>query len=217
MTQTSIDSQEPSGDSHDELLRQAFRHNAPQPGADQPTTGSLDLEARNALRRVHQDTEVRAEEHTDGYDVEYRRLRLEQVILVGAWLGGTTAEMEANMLELAALARTAGAEVVDMFYQKRDKPHPGTYIGSGKVRELVEIVQATGADTVVFDGELSPGQMVALEEALKVKVIDRTMLILDIFAQHAKSKEGKAQVSLCLLYTSPSPRDLSTSRMPSSA
>ncbi|CRH62495.1 GTP binding protein [Chlamydia trachomatis] len=108
------------------------------------------------------------------------------------------------MLELAALARTAGAEVVDMFYQKRDKPHPGTYIGSGKVRELVEIVQATGADTVVFDGELSPGQMVALEEALKVKVIDRTMLILDIFAQHAKSKEGKAQVSLAqmeYLYT----------------
>ena len=204
MTQTSIDFQEPSGDSHDELLRQAFRHNAPQPGADQPTTGSLDLEARNALRRVHQDTEVRAEEHTDGYDVEYRRLRLEQVILVGAWLAGTTAEMEANMLELAALARTAGAEVVDMFYQKRDKPHPGTYIGSGKVRELVEIVQATGADTVVFDGELSPGQMVALEEALKVKVIDRTMLILDIFAQHAKSKEGKAQVSLAqmeYLYT----------------
>ena len=186
---------------HDELLARAFRHNAPQPG--EPTTGSLDLEDRNALRRLTRGTEVRAEEQEDGYEVEYRKLRLEQVILVGAWTEGTTAEMEANMLELAALAETAGAEVLDMFYQKRDKPDPGTYIGSGKVKELGEIVQATGADTVVFDGELSPGQMVALEEALKVKVIDRTMLILDIFAQHAKSKEGKA----CLLYTSPSPRD----------
>ena len=179
---------------HDELLARAFRHNAPQPG--EPTTGSLDLEDRNALRRLSRGTEVRAEEQEDGYEVEYRKLRLEQVILVGAWTEGTTAEMEANMLELAALAETAGAEVLDMFYQKRDKPDPGTYIGSGKVKELGEIVQATGADTVVFDGELSPGQMVALEEALKVKVIDRTMLILDIFAQHAKSKEGKAQVAL---------------------
>lgn len=185
---------------HDELLARAFRHNAPQPG--EPTTGSLDLEDRNALRRI--ETEVRAEEIEDGYEVEYRKLRLEQVILVGAWTEGTTAEMEANMLELAALAETAGAEVLDMFYQKRDKPDPGTYIGSGKVKELGEIVQATGADTVVFDGELSPGQMVALEEALGVKVIDRTMLILDIFAQHAKSKEGKAQVALAqmeYLYT----------------
>lgn len=182
---------------HDELLARAFRHNAPQ-----PTTGSLDLEDRNALRRV--ETTVRAEEQEDGYEVEYRKLRLEQVILVGAWTEGTTAEMEANMLELAALAETAGARVLDMFYQKRDKPDPGTYIGSGKVRELGEIVQATGADTVVFDGELSPGQMVALEEALGIKVIDRTMLILDIFAQHAKSREGKAQVALAqmeYLYT----------------
>ena len=187
---------------HDELLARAFRHNAPQPG--DPTTGSLDLEDRNALRRLTRGTEVRAEEQEDGYEVEYRKLRLEQVILVGAWTEGTTAEMEANMLELAALAETAGAEVLDMFYQKRDKPDPGTYIGSGKVKELGEIVQATGADTVVFDGELSPGQMVALEEALGVKVIDRTMLILDIFAQHAKSKEGKAQVALAqmeYLYT----------------
>ena len=112
--------------------------------------------------------------------------------------------MEANMRELAALTETAGAEVIDMLYQKRDKPDPGTYIGSGKVKELREIVDASGVDTVVFDGELSPGQMVALEEALNSKVIDRTMLILDIFAQHAKSKEGKAQVSLAqmeYLYT----------------
>ena len=188
---------------HDELLARAFRHNAPQPGTD-PTTGDLDLEDRNALRRITRGTDIRAEEQEDGYEVEYRKLRLEQVILVGAWTEGTTAEMEANMLELAALAETAGAEVLDILYQKRDKPDPGTYIGSGKVKELDAIAQATGADTVVFDGELSPGQMVALEEALNIKVIDRTMLILDIFAQHAKSREGKAQVSLAqmeYLYT----------------
>ncbi|SDL77656.1 GTP-binding protein HflX [Corynebacterium mycetoides] len=191
--------------SHDELLARAFRHNTPQPRADaEPTTGALDLEDRNSFRRVVLETELRSEDQAEGFEVEYRKLRLEQVILVGAWTEGTTAEMEANMLELAALAETAGADVVDLLYQKRDKPDPGTYIGSGKVKELRDIVVSTGADTVVFDGELSPGQMVALEEALKVKVIDRTMLILDIFAQHAKSKEGKAQVSLAqmeYLYT----------------
>ena len=201
--------------SHDDLLAEAFRDNKPSARnaeADAlidevfgtPTVGSLDLAERNSFRRVIRDTEIRSEDHEDIYEVEYRKLRLEQVILVGMWTEGTTAEVEANMNELAALAETAGAEVVEMLYQKRDKPDPGTYIGSGKVSELRDIVHATGADTVVCDGELSPGQMVALEEALKVKVIDRTMLILDIFAQHAKSKEGKAQVSLAqmeYLYT----------------
>jgi len=180
---------------HDELLRKAFRHNDPQPGQE-PSVGTLDLEERNSFRSVVGATALRAEDQEDGYDVEYRKLRLEQVLLVGAWTEGTTAEMEANMWELAALAKTAGAEVIDMLYQKRDKPDPGTYIGSGKVGELKEIVQATGVDTVVFDGELTPSQMIALEEQLQIKVIDRTMLILDIFAQHAKSREGKAQVSL---------------------
>ena len=209
MTKTFPDTSEPT---HDELLAQAFRHNAPQPedrGRDipdntDPTVGSMDLAERNAFRRVARETELRAEEQQDGYEVEYRKLRLEQVVLVGVWTEGTTAEVEANMQELAALAETAGAEVVEMLYQKRDKPDPGTYIGSGKVSELRDIVHATGADTVVCDGELSPGQLVALEEALNTKVIDRTMLILDIFAQHAKSKEGKAQVSLAqmeYLYT----------------
>ena len=191
---------------HDKLLAEAFRHNAPPAARDSadPTVGSLDLAERNAFRRVIRDTEIRSEDHEDIYEVEYRKLRLEQVILVGMWTEGTIAEVEANMNELAALAETAGADVVEMLYQKRDKPDPGTYIGSGKVSELRDVVHATGADTVVCDGELSPGQMVALEEALKVKVIDRTMLILDIFAQHAKSKEGKAQVSLAqmeYLYT----------------
>ena len=190
------DDQSDQDAARDALLERAFRHNSPQPGADAPTTGALDLEERNSFRRVTQHTEIRTDELEDDYEVEYRKLRLERVILVGAWLEGTTAEMEANMRELAALSETAGAEVVEMIYQKRDKPDPGTYIGAGKVGELREIVQASGADTVVFDGELSPSQIVALEEALKTKVIDRTMLILDIFAQHAKSREGKAQVSL---------------------
>jgi GTPase len=80
--------------------------------------------------------------------------------------------------------------------QRRSKPDPSTYIGSGKAQELREVVLATGADTVICDGELSPAQLTALEKAVKVKVIDRTALILDIFAQHATSREGKAQVSL---------------------
>ncbi|WP_394281814.1 GTPase HflX [Corynebacterium sp.] len=196
---------------HDELLAQAFRDNQPQPSAagsavdtDAPTVGELDLEARNAFRRVERSDSVRSRDAEDIYEVEYRKLRLEQVVLVGVWTEGTTAEVEANMAELAALTETAGAEVVEMLYQKRDKPDPSTFIGSGKVKDLRQIVEATGADTVVFDGELSPGQLVALEEALNTKVIDRTMLILDIFAQHAQSKEGKAQVSLAqmqYLYT----------------
>ena len=161
----------------------------------EPTVGDLDLEARSSLRRL-----TRAATHTtdaeDITEVEYRQLRLERVILLGVWTEGTLAEAEAAMDELAALAETAGSEVLEMVLQRRDKPEPGTYIGSGKVAELRDIVKATGADTVIADGELSPGQLVALEDKLDAKVIDRTMLILDIFAQHAKSKEGKAQVSL---------------------
>lgn len=171
---------------------------APKAGASpqtHPTVGELDLEDRSSLRSLSRGRSY-ATDQDDGYDVEYRKLRLERVILVGVWTEGTTAEIDANMQELAALAETAGSEVVEMFYQKRDRPDPGTYIGSGKVQELKEIVMATAVDTVICDGELSPGQMIALEKALDVKVIDRTMLILDIFAQHAKSKEGKAQVSL---------------------
>lgn len=167
--------------------------------ADVPTTGELDLAERNSFRRVTRHTSIRAEDTEDGYEVEYRKLRLEQVILVGVWTEGTLEEVEATLDELAALTETAGAEVVELLYQKRDKPDPGTYIGSGKVKELREIVEATGADTVICDGELNPGQLSALERELNTKVIDRTMLILDIFAQHAKSKEGKAQVSLAQL------------------
>ncbi|MEY9841452.1 GTPase HflX [Streptacidiphilus sp. EB103A] len=147
---------------------------------------------RASLRRVSGlSTELQ-----DVTEVEYRQLRLERVVLVGVWTDGTVEEAENSLAELAALAETAGSEVLDGVIQRRDRPDPATYIGSGKARELREIVEATGADTVVCDGELSPGQLIHLEDVVKVKVVDRTALILDIFAQHAKSREGKAQVSL---------------------
>ena len=120
-------------------------------------------------------------------------------MLVGVWTEGTAEQAEASMAELARLAETAGSVVLDGLVQRRSHPDPATFIGSGKVDELREIVEATGADTVICDGELSPGQLRKLEEKLKVKVVDRTALILDIFAQHARSKEGKAQVELAQL------------------
>src|SRR5699024_4194073 len=125
-----------------------------------------------------------------------RALRLERVVLVGVWTEGSAARADAAMAELAQLAETAGSEVCDALIQRRDKPDAATYIGSGKAAELKDVIAATGVDTVICDGELSPGQLIALEKAVNVKVIDRTALILDIFAQHATSREGKAQVSL---------------------
>jgi len=135
-------------------------------------------------------------ELTDISEAEYRQLRLERVVLVGVWTEGSITDAENSMEELAALAETAGSTVLDALIQRRDKPDPATFIGSGKVSELKGIVKSTGADTVVCDGELSPSQLKNLEDKVKVKVVDRTALILDIFAQHAKSKEGKAQVEL---------------------
>ncbi|AFJ36408.1 MULTISPECIES: GTPase HflX [Mycobacterium] len=158
----------------------------------EPSTGELALEDRSALRRVA----GLSTELADVTEVEYRQLRLERVVLVGVWTDGTAADSQASMAELAALAETAGSQVLEGLIQRRDKPDPSTYIGSGKAAELREVVLATGADTVICDGELSPAQLTALEKAVKVKVIDRTALILDIFAQHATSREGKAQVSL---------------------
>ncbi|MQS05935.1 GTPase HflX [Streptomyces sp. IF17] len=152
----------------------------------------FDREERAALRRVAGlSTELR-----DVTEVEYRQLRLERVVLVGVWTTGTAEDADNSLAELAALAETAGAMVLDGVIQRRDKPDPATYIGSGKARELRDLVLETGADTVVCDGELSPGQLIHLEDVVKVKVVDRTALILDIFAQHATSREGKAQVSL---------------------
>lgn len=152
----------------------------------------LDRSERAALRRVA----GLSTELEDVTEVEYRQLRLERVVLVGVWTSGTVHDAEISLAELAALAETAGAQVLDAVYQRRDKPDPATYIGSGKALELRDMVLESGADTVVCDGELSPGQLIHLEDVVKVKVVDRTALILDIFAQHAKSREGKAQVSL---------------------
>ena len=158
----------------------------------EPSLGELALEDRAALRRVA----GLSTELADVTEVEYRQLRLERVVLVGVWTEGSAADADASLAELAALAETAGSEVLEGLIQRRDKPDPATYIGSGKAAELRQLVVTTGADTVICDGELSPAQLNALEKVVKVKVIDRTALILDIFAQHATSREGKAQVEL---------------------
>src|ERR687894_474619 len=169
---------------------------APRPDAgwDEPddTTGSYALEARGALRRVA----GLSTELADVTEVEYRQLRLERVVLVGVWTEGTQADSDRSLAELKALAETAGSQVLEAVSQRRDKPDAATYVGSGKANEIRDIVAATGADTVICDGELTPGQLNQLEKVLKVKVVDRTALILDIFAQHASSREGKAQVEL---------------------
>jgi GTP-binding protein HflX len=155
----------------------------------------LDLADRQALRRVA----GLSTELEDISEVEYRRLRLERVVLAGLWTGGGVADAENSLHELAALAETAGSVVLDGVLQRREHPDPATFLGSGKAAELRALVAGSGADTVICDGELSPSQRRGLEDVVKVKVIDRTALILDIFAQHAKSKEGKAQVELAQL------------------
>jgi GTPase len=159
------------------------------------TTGELELEERHSLRRVA----GLSTELTDITEVEYRQLRLERVVLVGVWTEGSVSDAENSLTELAALAETAGSQVLEGLIQRRGRPDPATFIGRGKVDELRDVVIASGADTVICDGELSPSQLRNLEQKTKVKVVDRTALILDIFAQHAKSKEGKAQVELAQL------------------
>lgn len=176
----------------DQLLRESALAAAEFDSTEIDESQQQDLQDRQALRRVSGlSTELQ-----DVNDAEYRQLRLEKVVLVGVWTEGTAKDAENSMKELAALAETAGSEVMEGFVQRRDKPDASTFIGSGKVAEVKQSVIATGADTVVCDGELSPAQLRTLESKLKVKVIDRTALILDIFAQHAKSREGKAQVEL---------------------
>lgn len=155
----------------------------------------LDLEERASLKRVA----GLSTELEDISEVEYRQLRLEKVVLIGVWGSGTLTDAENAMRELAALAETAGAQVLDGLLQRRPKPDPASYLGKGKANELKDLVKALGADTVIANAELAPSQRRALEDIVKVKVIDRTAIILDIFAQHAKSKEGKAQVELAQL------------------
>ncbi len=168
--------------------------------ADDPEIGDfdgdqLDLAERLSLRRVAgMSTQL-----ADITEVEYRDLQLERVVLVSVWATGTVTDAENSVAELKLLAETAGSEVLEALVQRRSHPDPATFIGRGKVDELREVVIATGADTVICDGELEPAQLRNLEDRVGVKVIDRTALILDIFAQHAKSAEGKAQVELAQL------------------
>jgi GTP-binding protein HflX len=166
------------------------------PGDPEPEdAGQLDLEDRHALRRVAGlSTELQ-----DITEVEYRTLRLERVVLMGVWTDGTLATAENSLRELSRLAETAGSQVLDGLIQRRGRPDSATYVGAGKAAELAELVAESGADTVICDGELAPGQLRRLEGIVRVKVVDRTALILDIFAQHARSKEGKAQVELAQL------------------
>jgi GTP-binding protein HflX len=174
----------------DRILRRADAAPANEFDGDQ-----LDLEARESLRRViGLSTELE-----DISEVEYRQLRLEKVVLIGLWSSGTLTDAENSLRELAALAETAGAQVLDGMIQRRAMPDSTSFLGKGKAQELRDLVKGLGADTVIADAELAPSQRRALEDIVKVKVIDRTAIILDIFAQHAKSREGKAQVELAQL------------------
>lgn len=156
---------------------------------------ALEREERAGMRRVP----GLSTELEDISEVEYRQLQLENVVLIGVYTQGSLVDAENSLRELAALVETAGAKVLDGLLQRRPHPDPATYIGRGKTAELRDLVMALGADTVVADSELAPSQRRALEDAVKVKVIDRTAVILDIFSQHAKSREGKAQVELAQL------------------
>ena len=129
----------------------------------------------------------------------------------------TEQEFTDRLNELEGLIDTAGGEVLETIQQKRSRPHPRTLVGEGKVQDISLRVQTLGANLVAFDRALSPAQIRNLESQFGVRVVDRTEIILDIFAQRAQSRAGKLQVEFCLLYTSPSPRDGLLSRMPSSA
>ena len=124
----------------------------------------------------------------------------EKLVLVGVALGGDHIDdVESSLDELAQLVDTAGADEVARVVQRRERPDPATYVGKGKVEELREVSLSVDSDTVVFDNELTPAQQFNLEKMLGRTAIDRTAVILDIFAQNAHSQEGKAQVELALL------------------
>ena len=129
----------------------------------------------------------------------------EKAFLVGAYLRDQKFDKrQDHLLELMALTETAGAIVVGRTQQRLNRRHPATYIGKGKAQELAEAVERLGADVVIFDNDLSPGQIRELEEIIKAKVLDRSELILDIFATRAQTKQAKLQVELAQLeYTYP--------------
>jgi len=123
----------------------------------------------------------------------------ERVILLGISSGPDKSVTESSLRELASLAETAGAETAGVMIQSRDNPDPATYFGKGKTDEIREKILETGANGVISDDELSPAQMKNLSDALNVRVLDRTLVILDIFARHAVTGEGKIQVELAQL------------------
>lgn len=131
-------------------------------------------------------------------EIHENQERKEKVILIGV----STREdedVEASLCELAELADTAGAEVLGRVIQNREAIHPGTYIGKGKIEEVRALAEELGADGVICDDELTPAQLRGLEERLELKVMDRTLVILDIFAKHASTSEGKLQVEMAQL------------------
>lgn len=123
----------------------------------------------------------------------------ERMILTAVAMQRQEEETKDSLDELEELAKTAGAETVGKVIQNRDRVHPGTYLGKGKIEELKDYLKETGATGIICDDELSPAQLKNLEQELDTKVIDRTILILDIFARHAHTKEGKLQVELAQL------------------
>ena len=162
-------------------------------GSQPQSAGELALEDRSALRRVA----GLSTELADVSEVEYRQLRLERVVLVGVWTEGSAADAEASLAELAALAETAGSEVLEGAHPAPRQARPVDLHRLGQGRRAARSRRWRPAPTPSSaTASSSPAQLTALEKAVKVKVIDRTALILDIFAQHATSREGKAQVAL---------------------
>ena len=129
---------------------------------------------------------------------EIKKEIIEKVILIAVADQDTT-EAEESLDELEELVKTAGAEVAARVIQVREAPHPGTYIGKGKLEEVRSLIEETGATGIICDDELSPAQLRNLEDALGTKVMDRTMVILDIFASRATTSEGKIQVEVAQL------------------
>lgn len=155
---------------------------------------SEDLHLRRAERRRAEAQRVEEGAPREGVAI-FRPV--DKAVLVAIQLTGATAhDVDASLDELELLVRTAGSEAVGRVTQRRDLPDVATFVGRGKVTELKDIARSLGADAVIFDDELTPAQQRNLEERLGVKVLDRTLVILDIFAQHAASREGKAQVEL---------------------
>lgn len=159
--------------------------------SDDNKAGQIEREIRKgSARTTFDDSEIQ--------EVEYRRVQLEKAYLIGIYQQDRSGA-QISLSELAALADTAGAKVVGSALQKRITPDPATFIGRGKAQELALEIANLGADTVIVNAPLQPSQRRGLEDVIKVKVIDRTAVILDIFAQHAQSREGKAQVELAQL------------------